>query len=219
MTQEGTHSMIKQLVMVGVFVLLPVSVQALDYFVEGGIGASLFQKGQDGTWFQDGVGGVVWDAKDVAFRAGGGVRLTEQWSLGLNYLDLGTVSVQSNYVADESYDAKAHRCHHGCDHPKSLRTFDTLRGGELIGTYTPWQWPVVPYLRGGVAVLSHSLNWSTLGQDFDLHGVILAAAMGGGVCYQWLCADVTYYKGIGSTKFPVTQDAVVPMVAFRVPLW
>lgn len=190
---------------------------ALDYFVEGGLGATLFQKGQDGRWFQDGVAGSVWDAKAVAFRAGGGISINEHWSAGLNYLDLGTVSVQTKYVADESYDAKAHHCHQSCDQAKDLRTFDTLRGGELIGMYTPWAWPVAPYLRGGVAVFSHSLKWETERTWFDLHGMLISAAMGGGACYRLACADVTYYKGIGSTKFPVSQDAVVPMISIRLP--
>ncbi len=192
-------------------------VYALDAFLEGGAGVSQFQRtAPDGTWVQEGFG-HQYHWIDIAARAGVGLRITEQWSVGVNYVHLGTVGVDTGFVADEAYDPSAHRCANHCETMQTVKTTDRLQGGELIGTYRPWSWAVSPFLRGGVAGFQHRLQWQVEGQGVNhFNGLVIAGVLGGGVCYQaWLCADVSYYKGVSTTQFPVSTAAVVPMLSVR----
>lgn len=191
--------------------------QSADFFVEGGVGLSDYQRtAPDGTWVQEGFP-HHYDRRSLAMRAGVGLTLTPEWSVGVNVVDLGTVGVRTGFVADESYDPQAHQCVVACETARTVSTTDRLRGGELIGTYRPWDWVVAPFVRMGVAGFEHRLRWQ-VEQDAPatLSGIVLAGVAGAGLCYHnWLCADVSYYKGISTTKFPVSTAVVVPMLSLH----
>lgn len=199
------------------------NVHAADFFVEGGVGMSQFQRTvPDGTWVQEGFPHrFKW--QDYAYRAGLGAKLTPEWSLGANYINLGTVQSETLFVADHDYDPINHLCVTNCATPGKLKVYDTLRGIELIGTYMPWQLTIAPFIRIGMAGFQHSLHYDNTtytGQTYgvDLKGVVLAGVVGGGACYhEWLCADISYYKGISTSQFPVSTGVIVPMVSIKIP--
>lgn len=199
--------------------LFPIPASALEWLVEGGAGASLFQRTTpDGTWCQEGLGqGCKFDNQDLAFRAGVGLQLNPNWSLGLNYLNLGTVSAVTTMVGDADYDLATKRCLQNCGSPQVGRTWDRLDGGELIATYTYTRWLVEPYVRGGMALMRHQFSWHTETPgygftNYTLNGILVMGVGGVGACVQWLCADVSAYKSVGSTGVPLSNAVLVPMV-------
>ena len=187
---------------------------ATDFFVEGGAGLTQFLKtNADGVWIQDRMPHTT-NWQDVAIRAGVGVKLTGSFSLGTNYIRLGQVKLQSVWQSDEIYDS---RCGLSCDHYHG-NLWDTMQGGELVGTYHPQWWSISPILRAGLAVLDHTVRWETNNQPgvHQYRGIVVAGVMGAGACYHtWLCGDVSYYRGFADTHYPVSTGAVVSLVSLK----
>lgn len=204
--------------------LWPGYAYALDTFIEGGLGASFFQRTTpDGTWVQEGMGFHKFHNQDIAFRAGVGLKLNEAWSLGLNYINLGTVKVETWMVMDADYDIPTKACTANCTPKQYGRAMDRLDGGELVATYTYKKWLVEPYVGMGGALMRHSFSWNTEtpGQGFTNYtqrGIVLMGVGRVGACVKWLCADLSYYKGLGSTWYPISDDVLVPMMVVKVPL-
>lgn len=204
--------------------LWPVQAFAIDPYIEAGLGASSFQRTTpDGTWVQEGMGFHKFHNQDLAFRAGVGVKLNEAWAIGANYVNLGTVKVETMMVQDADYDIPTKTCTANCANKQYGRAMDRLDGGELIATYTYRRWMVEPYLGFGGALMRHSFSWNTEtpGQPFTNYtqrGIVLMGVGRVGACVKWLCADVSYYKGMGSTWYPVSDDALVTMAVVKVPL-
>lgn len=193
-------------------------VQAAEVYVEGGAGLTQFLRtADDGVWRQEGLGSKT-DWQDMAFRAGIGLKLNESWSIGTNYIRLGTVKIASQFVADEDYDAIRHVCKHHCAEAPSGHVWGTVQGGELIGTYHPQLWAVSPIVRAGLAVFDHTVRWQ-VGENPTVHqyrGVIVAGVVGAGACYQqWLCVDTSYYRGFADSYYPVSSGAVVSMLSLK----
>ena len=47
----------------------------------------------------------------------------------------------------------------------------------------------------------------------EFHGSIPMLRAGGGVCYGWLCADTTYYRGVGESGYPIVTDALLSLAS------
>jgi hypothetical protein len=188
---------------------------ATEFFVEGGLGVTQFLKtSDDGVWIQDRMPHTT-DWQDLAFRGGVGVTLHPSWSLGVNYVRLGSVQLSSTWQSDEIYES---RCGLSCDHYAGHLT-GSMQGGELVGTYHPQLWAVSPIVRAGLAVFDHTVRWQTDNDPRGWHqyrGLVVSGVVGAGACYHgWLCGDVSYYRGFADTQYPLSTGAVVSMVTLK----
>ena len=165
-----------------------------------------------------------YDQFDLGFRGGLEYRLTEHWAISANYVRLGTSKVWTMAASDEVYDSQAHACTgddalaiintHTCSNPYFYHAQDTMQGPEVVGSYR-WAWGAVePFATIGAAWMLHT---ATNGPE-RFHGVIPMLRAGGGVCYGWLCADTTYYRGVGESGYPVVADALLSLVFLSIPL-
>ena len=191
---------------------------ATEVFVEGGAGLTRgLRTADDGVWRQEGLGSTTnWD--DLAIRAGVGITLNPSWSVGTNYIRLGQVKIDSQFVGDAEYDAINHVCLSSCESAPYGHVTGTMQGGEVVVTYHPKLWAVSPILRGGVAVLDHTvlLRYDHNPYVYRFHGVVVASVVGAGTCYQsWACVDISYYRGLADTQAPVSTGAVVSMVSLK----
>jgi hypothetical protein len=176
-------------------------------FLEGGAGLSLLQQTTpDGVWWQSPFP-HSFDLTSLALKAGIGVQVTEHWSVAGSYVSLGTAKATTEYVSDHDYD----RGHLGGSRG-SLTAYDRLQGGQLIVAYRWTQWPM---LSGGVAGMLHRV---VANQSTEFSGVIPMVVVGGGLCWQWLCGEVTYYRGVQAPHYPISTQAVVPWLSLRVPI-
>lgn len=184
--------------------------QAAEVFIEVGVGPSLMQRTTaDGIWWQSPFP-HHFDLTSLAYKAGLGVQLTEQWSLTASYVTLGTAKAVTEYVSDDDYD---HGRRDGSR--KHLTAYDNYQGGQLVGRYRWTLGPVQPFLQGGVAVMLHHV---VANRTTEFEGVIPMVTAGGGVCYWWVCGEVNYYRGVQAPQYPISTSAVVPMLSVRVPL-
>lgn len=208
-------TVIRLMILALFLVLWAASAFAANLFVEGGAGMTHFLKtSDDGVWIQDRLPHTT-DWQDVAIRAGAGVRLNPSWSIGVNYLRLGQVTLDSVWQRDEEYSA---HCHHDCG-DFSGHLWTRMQGGEVIGTYQPVQWAVSPIFRAGLAIMHHSVNWTMSHRPQDVGqstGLIAMGVLGAGACYHdWVCGDVSYYRGFIDTGFPLSTSAVVSVVTLK----
>jgi hypothetical protein len=190
---------------------------AWDVFVEGGVGASLNQfTTPDGVWVQQPFPNSH-DMTSLAWKAGLGVQLSEHWSVTGSYVSLGESRATTEFVSDHHYD------HGDRSGPRNtLTATDSLSGPQLVAAYRWTNWPVQPFLSGGVAVLHHyGAAWDHRyphTKPFEFHGDIPMLVAGGGLCYGWLCGEVTYYRGIHAPNYPISTEAIVPTLSMKVPL-
>jgi len=182
---------------------------AVDIFVEGGIGPSFLQRTTpDGVWWQEPFP-HSFNLTSLAWKAGLGVQLDEHWSLTASYVSLGTAKAVTEAVSDHNYD------HGDRKDPRFLITaYDNYHGGQLVAFYHWTQWPVQPFVSGGVAGMLHHV---TANQATEFSGVIPMAVVGGGLCWQWMCGEVSYYRGVQAPQYPISTEVIVPMLAGRYP--
>jgi hypothetical protein len=186
---------------------------AADLFIEAGVGQSIFQRTTpDGVWWQSPFP-HHFELNSLALKAGLGVQLNEHWSVTASYVSLGTVKAFTEAVSDHNFDygdRKDPRVH--------LTTYDSYQGGQVLGQYRWTQWPVQPFLQGGVAVMSHHIRvYHSLGSGTptEFTGVIPMVVVGGGLCWQWVCGEVSYYRGVQAPQYPISTQAIVPMLSVR----
>lgn len=199
----------------GLMLLVVGKACAAELFVEGGVGTTVFQKTTpDGVWWQQPFP-HSFDLHTMAFKAGLGLQLNEHWSVTGSYVNLGTIKAFTEAVSDENYD-------HGDRKDKRVRltAYDNYQGGQVMVAYRWTQWPVQPFLSGGVAVMSHhvrayhSLSGNT---PTEYAGVLPMAVVGGGLCWQWVCGEVNYYRGIMAPQYPISTSVIVPMLTLKYP--
>jgi hypothetical protein len=187
---------------------------AFEVFVEGGVGVSLNQfTTPDGVWIQQPFPNSR-DMTSLAWKAGLGVQLTEHWSVTGSYVSLGESRATTEFVSDHNYD------YGDRTGPRNtLTATDALSGPQLVAAYRWTQWPVQPFLSGGVAVLHHyGAAWDhryANAKPFEFHGDIPMLVAGGGLCYRWLCGEVTYYRGVQAPNYPISTSTIVPMVSVK----
>lgn len=200
------------------------SASAWELTLEGGVGVTYFQPTvEDGIWFQQAFPHKFYtDA--FAWKAGLGARINPHWSIHAAYVNLGTVKADTQFVWDQDYDPIQHQCVKNCTTPHTLSTTDFLRGPELLVGY---HYPIGafdPFVKAGMALMFHTVratcttSWGEGCSGVDT-GLIPMVALGTGACYQYLCGEVTYYKGIAETGTPIAKDAIVPMLTLRIPLF
>ena len=159
-----------------------------------------------------------YDQFDLGFRGGLEYRFNDHWALSTNYVRLGTSKVWTMAVSDAAYNTQTRDCNPAyaseCLHPGYYQAQDTMQGPEIVGSYRWSLWQVEPFVTVGGAWMFHTASNGY--QTF--HGVIPMLRAGGGVCYGWLCADTTYYRGVGESGYPIVADALLSLVFVSVPL-
>ena len=190
-----------------------VPAQAADLFVEGGIGVAQFQRTTpDGIWWQSPFP-HHFELQSLAWKAGLGVQLDAHWSVTASYVSLGTIKAFTEAVSDENFDHGDRK-----DPRVKLTAYDTYQGGQVLGKYRWTQWPVQPFLAGGVAIMAHQIRL-----DHELAaaaytgygGVLPMGVVGGGLCWQWVCGEVSYYRGFQAPQYPISTSVFVPMATVR----
>lgn len=176
----------------------------------------------DGTWWQsDQPHGV--DTRSLALKAGVEQTFGEHWYVGAGYVSLGSTQAWTRAQSDETF----FRDKNGRA-DKFVKATDQNQGGEL---YVGYQWQLEafrPYLTAGVAQFWHRVTQThdtghgkhiERADDITMHGTYRAWRVGGGLCYGWVCGEVTYYKGATpGTNYPIATDAIVPMLTLTIPL-
>jgi|CXWL01.1.fsa_nt_gi opacity protein-like surface antigen len=176
----------------------------------------------DGTWIQkDQKHGF--DTLSLGLKAGLEQTLSEHWYIGAGYVSLGTSQAWTEAKSDDEFFQGKHG-----KADKYLNATDRMQGGEL---YVGYQWQVEafrPYLTAGVAQFWHRVtqthdtatqSGTVRAQDMTWHGTVRSWRVGGGLCYRWLCGEVTYYRGATpGTNYPIATDALVPMLTLTIPL-
>lgn len=205
------------------FTLVPSFAYALEPYVYGAIGASLMNATEhDGTWLQKAFPYQT-NTTDLAYKGGLGFRSDTDWFLEAGYVNLGTARINSYDVSDADYDAVAHTCLHHCGNPSRLAMQDSFRGAEFVVGKGIRVDDVLIYAKVGGAYLWHTISGTVTsdGRMFTfppLTGGVPSIVAGGGVCYKWVCGDVSYYRGIGETQNPFTKEFIVPTAYLKVPL-
>jgi hypothetical protein len=62
------------------------------------------------------------------------------------------------------------------------------------------------------------VNWQIVGSPTvnQFRGLVVSTVIGAGACYQtWACVDISYYRGLAETQFPVSTGAVVSMFSAK----
>jgi hypothetical protein len=208
----------------GISVLLAHTSQAGEFYLDAGGGLTQFRRTiEDGTWIQDGLPHNT-QTRTFGWRTGAGYRISPEWSVQAHYINLGTVAIDAQTTASEAdYDRVAHRCTQNCSPTFGFHTHDLMEGGELSVSRHFSIGPVAPFVRVGGAALYHRLTASFGGTTLTMHGWIPTALVGGGLCYGWVCADTTYYRGMGgptdwSQGLPIAKQAFVSLINLTVPL-
>lgn len=86
-----------------------------------------------------------------------------------------------------------------------------------------------PSVRLGAALMFHHLQAispqvSMLNPVIDLHGRIPMTLLGAGLCYKQVCADTTYYHGLGGPNcltpcgLPISKEMLVTLFTVKIPL-
>lgn len=196
-------------------------------YITGSLGASLITKmPPDGTWHQDGLPATA-NKTDLSYKLGAGYRW-DRWYVEGNYVHMGGFSTQGTWVSDDDYDPSGHIAK-SREHTASATMSSQMHGGEVLLGY---QYPVTDWLSmqvhagawGGAHKIKAALvaDWdhrTTWGGEFN--GMQIGATAGAGVCLgsAWqVCGDVSYYKTLAETKYPVAKDVLLPAVTVRIPL-
>lgn len=187
---------------------------------------------QDGDFHQDGLP-HQYDSQAAAWRAGLGYRFNERWSVQAHYLNFGTTRVFAEFVNDRDYDPKAHQCLRKCNETGQLTASDAVQGFDVSASHH-WQvGEMSPFLRVGGALLFHRFSIENYNGTFAQkhYGRIPATLIGGGVCYKVLCAETTFYAGIGgpnsgcvapsdqsSCGYPISKQLIMSLISLKIPL-
>jgi len=200
------------------------SAGSIEPYMAGGVGASMFHGlPGDGTWYQQPFP-HSFTTTAVAWRAGVGARMFQDWTVEAVYVSLGAAEAKAKFVWDHNYDAVAHRCLAECEQLHRLHNVDHYHGVEVtFGRRFVIQGPVVPFLRLGGAMLWHrGVVWglSVDGADIGLisSGTMPSFVVAGGACYRWLCAETAFYQAVGHSGNPISTQILVPMLSVRVPI-
>ena len=217
----NTHLLSMSLLLAGLL-LSPARLQAETRLMVGAGVTNYLVNTPDGAWWQsDQRHGF--DTLSLALKAGLETTITDSWYLGAGYLSLGRAQAWTDAQRDDTFYGGTHG-----RVDKFIQAVDRVQGGELYAGYRWPTQPLQPYLTVGLAHFWHRVTQThdtqrdgaiVRAQDISLNGTYLAWRVGGGACYRWLCGEVTYYKGLGGTNFPIATNAVVPMLTLNIPLF
>lgn len=196
--------------------------------VNVGLGSVLFKPTTpDGTWYQQAFP-HEFDNLSLGYKAGAHVNVNG-WLIGANYVSLGTAGVKALATeSDHDYDLATHTCTANCDTPNSFDVTTKAKGWETYVGYK-WDYPLAPFLTVGLARFNQSTkavvtahNESDPFITINTEGHYWAIRSGAGLCYKWVCADTTYYKGVtgqDGARFPIAQDAFLSTLTLSIPLF
>lgn len=213
----------KALGITALLLALSIQAQASDFYLNLGVGASLMQRTtQNGTWFQEGQPYSM-NLTDLAGMAGVGYRINPEWAVELNGLSFGQATSAGLAVPDEHYDPSAHKPKKGAPKPNHFDARQRSFGGELVAVRSFQVGAFRPFLKAGGFATYNNMPYTILSQP-DMHvsqdrytGYTVGVAGGGGVCWQMVCAQATYYRGMGSSGYPISKSTIVPMLTVQVP--
>jgi hypothetical protein len=197
---------------------------ASDFYLNMGLGANLMQQTtQNGTWLQEGQPYKM-NLLDLAGKLGLGYRFNESWAMEVNGLSFGQARSAGLAVPDEYYEPHAHKPKHGAPKPNHFDARQRSYGGELVARYTFQTGAIQPFLKFGGFATYNDMPYTILSQP-DMtpaqerySGYTVGIVGGGGVCYQWVCAEASYYRGMGSSNYPISKSFLVPMLSVKIPL-
>lgn len=197
---------------------------ASDFYLNLGLGATLFQQTtQNGTWLQEGQPYKM-NLLDLAGKLGLGYRFNESWSAEINGLSFGQARSAGLAVPDEYYIPEKHQPKEGAPKPNHFDARQRSYGGEIVARYTFQTGTIQPFLKlGGFATyndMPYTIIDTPTNQTFQSQytGYTVGIVGGGGVCYQWICAEASYYRGMGSSNYPISKSFLVPMLSVNIPL-
>ena len=147
-------------------------------------------------------------------------RFQSPWSVSAGYVHLGSVVASSDSVEDSEYDPSRHLCKKDCGDTTQYSARDTYHGLESFATYrVPEAGPVQPFVTFGLAFMRHTLkNKGGEGREVFIDHVVMWRA-GAGVCYGWLCGDITYYTGGNvNDQFPISTQMILSTVYLSIPI-
>lgn len=213
---------------------------AEEPYVYGAIGqADADLTGTRGLWRHEGQHPYTTDLKDMAFKAGLGMRFESGFFIEAGMVDPGSFNIQSQFTSDGNYNEQTGQCERKCDKLHQLNLTNDMIGGEAVVGYQHEFFDFFrPYAKAGVAGFAHEHSGTfhkypqnkttprpfdsdrNMGQNFD--GMVIAVAFGGGVCAPAakveLCGDVTRYHYIAHTANPLTDGMTVGTAYLKVPL-
>lgn len=210
----------------------PKTAQAGQWYLEGGVGAAFFHPTvDDGTWRQDGVQRPNFRLLDQAWTVGIGYRITERWSVQGHRFDWGSSAVKSRFASDADY----YGGHCPACPTAHSKVMDRMTGYDVtITRHFPLTSEWEPYLKAGAAVAFHELKWTYPDSaEFGpsrFNGAIPMLVIGGGLCFQRLCWDNSFYTGTLSMNggclnggqydcgYPLAKQVGVSLITFRIPL-
>lgn len=213
-----------RLVLTTILALLATTAQASDFYLNLGVGVSQFQRTtQNGTWFQEGQPYSM-QLTDLAGKLGLGYKLNPDWAVEVNGLSFGRVTSAGLAVPDEHYEPMAHKPKYGAPAPNHFDARQRSFGGEVVVLRSFTLGEFRPFLKAGGWATYNDMPYTILSQP-DMHvsqdrytGYTVGIVGGGGVCWQWLCAEASYYRGMGSSGYPISKSVLMPMLSVKVPL-
>ena len=207
-----------------VCLVCPFSLASADTRLNLGVGLTKFiPTTPDGTHYQQ-TFAHDFDTLNIGGKATYEYRFPAHWSLSAGYVYLGSVTASSGAVSDERYDPIGHQCLADCAHTYQYSARDTMQGVEGFGTYRHEVGGLEPFVTFGLSYMRHVLkNVGTpatgAGVRERFEDTMLMIRGGAGVCYQWVCGDVTYYVGGNvNDAFPIATKAVLSTVYLSIPL-
>ena len=202
-------------------------------YIDAAAGLSMFAPSsggttlEDGTWWQRGMNHSIQSTAPV-WRVGVGWQFNDQWSIQAHFIRTNT-SLTSEFVPDANYDHKRHVCVSGCDQRQALRATDKMQGVDLSVTRSFQVGPVQPFVKVGAAIFEHQFTVNVLNSAWSerWYGKIPMGLVGAGLCWDWLCAESTYYRGangmnggcLGNTcGWPIAKELLISLVSIKLPL-
>lgn len=222
-TRLGVAATILMMTLVGVGTCA-YRAQASDFYMNLGLGVSQFQRTtQNGTWFQEGQPYSM-QLTDLAGKLGVGYKLNPDWAVEVNGLSFGQAKSAGLAVPDEYYMPEKHAPKHGAPKPNHFDARQRSFGGEVVVLRSFTLGEFRPFLKAGGWATYNDMPYSIIdrpsGDSFEMRytGYTVGVVGGGGVCWQWLCAEASYYRGMGSSGYPISKSVLMPMLSVKVPL-
>ncbi len=216
--------MMKLVWMVIVAVMYSPFAYASDWYVNMGLGATMFQQTtQNGTWLQEGQPYKM-TMLDLSGKLGLGYRFSPEWAIEINALSFGQAKSAGMAVPDEYYEPEKHKPKDGAPKPNHFDARQRSYGGEIVALRSFHLGEFSPFLKlGGFATMNdmpYTIVDVPTGQTFQeaYKGYTVGIVGGGGVCYKWACAEASYYRGMGSSGYPISKSFLVPMLTLKIPL-
>ena len=198
--------------------------------VAGGV-TNFFITAADGDFIQDGVGPRSFKLTDVAYRVLLGYRINDKWSGQIGLINFNKLKQDARFVDDSHYDPHTSRCLANCAGTGPYKMTDYYRGWEASVTRTFNYESVAPFLRIGAARIKHTFSITRLdvASFHQNEGVFYSVLMGAGLCSQTalqLCAEATYYHGLGGSNgfmgnqegWPLSKELLVSLVSVKLPI-